>query len=42
MTKDDYFLPGLPRNLAANRPKIPVIYGVLKDEWSEIGRPSTG
>ncbi|KAH7727065.1 Protein Y75B8A.3 [Aphelenchoides avenae] len=36
MVRDDYFLPDQPQNLAARRPKIPVMYGLLKDEWSEI------
>lgn len=38
MVRDAYFLPDQPQNLAARRPKIPVIYGVLRDEWSEIGK----
>ena len=38
MVQDNYFLPDVPKNLAANRPKIPVIYGNCRDEWSWFGR----
>ncbi|KAE9553012.1 hypothetical protein FO519_003773 [Halicephalobus sp. NKZ332] len=34
MVQDNYFLPDVPRNLAAKRPNIPVIYGSCKDEWA--------
>uniref|UniRef100_A0AC34F7R6 Carboxylic ester hydrolase n=1 Tax=Panagrolaimus sp. ES5 TaxID=591445 RepID=A0AC34F7R6_9BILA len=34
MVKDGYFLHDIPRNLATTRPKIPVMYGNCKDEWS--------
>ena len=37
MVQDNYFLPDVPRNLAAKRPNIPVIYGNCKDEWALFG-----
>ena len=37
MVQDNYFLPDVPRNLAAKRPNIPVIYGNCKDEWAFYG-----
>lgn len=34
IVQDDYFMPGIPRDLSKNRPNIPVIYGNNHDEWS--------
>uniref|UniRef100_A0A7E4ZT83 Carboxylic ester hydrolase n=1 Tax=Panagrellus redivivus TaxID=6233 RepID=A0A7E4ZT83_PANRE len=36
LVQDDYMLPATPRDLAKNRPNIPVIYGNCKDEWSGV------
>ena len=38
MVQDNYFLPDVPRNLAAKRPNIPVIYGNCRDEWAGFGK----
>uniref|UniRef100_A0A914Y0L8 Carboxylic ester hydrolase n=1 Tax=Panagrolaimus superbus TaxID=310955 RepID=A0A914Y0L8_9BILA len=37
MVKDGYFLHDIPRKLMTTRPKIPVMYGNCKDEWSYFG-----
>ena len=34
MSQDNYFLPKVPRDLAASRPNIPIMLGSVLNEWA--------